>query len=388
MTGTREVLRRPAPGKRLGILIPMKSWGGIEGKIVTLCREFLEQGVAVELFLPRGGEIPYPGRLPSAVRVTDLGSRSKFDTARKLATHLRRDSVDVLLAAKDHGINAAILARWLARSRVPIYIKLTNTVSVTLRRPGKRRVARWLYPRANGAIAVSEGVRRDFLHHFSMPPERVVTIYNPTIPPDFQQRAAADIEHPWLRGTGIPVIMGVGRLTDQKGFDVLLDAFARLRESREARLVILGEGPARGELEARADALGIADEVDLVGSVPDVLPWVARASLYVLSSRYEGLPNVLIEALAAGAPVVATDCPSGPREILEDGKLGPLVPMDDTEALAAAMERTLDHPPPADVLEPSLERFRAGPVARQYLKTMGLARSTPSETGSTVPTGS
>ncbi len=359
-------------GKRLGILIPMKSWGGIEGKMVTLCREFLVRGVEVELFIPRGGVIPYPERLPDAVRITDLGSSGKLDTARKLASHLRRGRVDVLLAAKDHGVKAAILARWLARSRVPIYIKLTNTVSVTLRRPGKRWLARWMYPCANGVIAVSEGVRQDFLRHFSVAPGHVVTIYNPTIPDNFEERAAVEVTHPWLSDTGTPVVLGVGRLTEQKGFDVLIEAFGRLRQRRGARLVILGEGPARDSLEDQAAALGLSADVDLVGSVPDVLPWARRASLYVLSSRYEGLPNVLIEALAAGVPVVATDCPSGPREILEGGRLGPLVPVDDAEALAAAMEQALGHPPPVEERESSLVRFRSGPVAQRYLETMGL----------------
>jgi len=233
-------------------------------------------------------------------------------------------------------------------------------------------MARWLYPLADGAIAVSNGVRRDFLDHFTMDPREVVTIYNPTIPADFSERAAAPVGHPWLADTGVPVVMGVGRLADQKGFDVLLSAFAKLRSHHQARLIIVGEGAARGALEEKVRALGLQGEVDLVGSVPDVLPWVSRANLYVLSSRYEGLPNVLIEALAAGAPVVSTDCPSGPREILEDGKLGPLVPVDDVEALATAMEQTLNRPPPAEERERSIERFRSGPVARQYLEAMGL----------------
>lgn len=358
--------------KRLVILVPLKSWGGIEAKVVTLCREFLALGVEVELMLPRGGEVPYPERLPGGVSVTDMESTSKLDTARKLATRLRRDPPDVLLAAKDHAIKAAVIGRLLARSRVPLYIKLTNTVSETLRRRGKRWMARWFYPLADGAIAVSNGVRRDFLEHFAMDPRKVVTIYNPTIPADFAERAAAPVGHPWLADAAIPVVMGVGRLADQKGFDVLLAAFAKLGTHHKARLIIVGEGAARGALEEQVRALGLQGEVDLVGSVPDVLPWVSRANLYVLSSRYEGLPNVLIEALAAGAPVVSTDCPSGPREILEDGRLGPLVPVDNVEALAEAMEHTINHPPPAEERERSLERFRSGPVAQQYLETMGL----------------
>lgn len=357
---------------RLGILAPLKAWGGIEGKMITLTREFLEQDVAVELYLARGGQVPYPERLHPEVEVIDLASSGKLDTARKLACRLRRDPPDVLLTAKDHAAKAAVLARALARSNVPIYIKLTNTPSEVLRRPVKRKMAQWLYPWANGAIAISEGVRQDFLTHFRMPSDRVTTIYNPTITPDFPQRVKEPADHPWLTGAGSPVIMGMGRLTAQKDFSSLLQAFAFLRRRQEARLIFLGEGPLREDLEREADELGIEAAVDLPGFVPDPLPWLARADLFVLSSRYEGLGNVLIEALAAGTPAVATDCPSGPREILEEGRLGELVPVGDPGALASAMERTLQAPPPPQELEASLERFRSGPVARRYLTVMGL----------------
>ncbi|MFP4696093.1 glycosyltransferase, partial [Thiohalospira sp.] len=191
------------------------------------------------------------------------------------------------------------------------------------------------------------------------------------LPADYQERSQAEVQHPWLIES-TPVVMGVGRLARQKGFDVLLPAFASLRRQLAVKLILVGEGAERAALQQQAEDLGIAEDVDLVGSVPDVFPWLRRASLYVLSSRYEGLPNVLIEALAAGAPVVSTDCPSGPREILEEGRLGPLVPVDDAEPLAAAMERTLQRPPPAGETEASLERFRSDRVAAQYLEFMGL----------------
>lgn len=357
---------------RLAICAPLKAWGGIEGKMVTFCREFLAAGVHVQLLLVRGGVVPYPDRFPAGVEVIDLDSGGKLDSAFKLARFLRRDPPDALFTTKDHAVKAAVLARGLARSRVPLFYMVNTAPSQTLRRPVKRWMARWLYPRADRIITVSEGGRDDLLADFAIDPGRVTVIYNPVITPELPERAQQPVDHPWLQGEGPAVVMGVGRLAHQKDFPTLLDAFARLRRDQEARLIILGEGPLRGELEGYARDLGLADDVDLPGSVPDALPWLAKANLFVLSSRYEGLPNVLVEALAVGAPVVSTDCLSGPREILEGGRLGPLVPVGDAESLGRAMAVTIDHPPSQAELAPSLERFESGPVARRYLQVMGL----------------
>lgn len=358
--------------RKLAILAPLKEWGGIERKIMILCREFIAQGVQVQLILTRGGTVPYPDEFPSAVEIVDLHSGGKLHSIIKLACHLKRDPPDALLTAKDHSAKVALIGRALCRVNVPIYVKVTNTLSQTLRRWGKRTSARWLYPRADRLICVSEGVSRDLVENFAVRPERIRVIYNPTVTPDIAERRNLMVEHPWLQGNGPPVIMGVGRLTKQKDFYTLIEAFARLRRKREARLIILGEGILRESLEGHARSLGVGNDVDLPGYVWDPIPWQARADLFVLSSRYEGLANVIIEALAAGTPVVATNCPNGPSEILQDGRIGPLVPMGDAKAMAAAMEGVLDAPPSQDLLAEGLERFRSEQVARRYLETMGL----------------
>ncbi|WP_018142150.1 MULTISPECIES: glycosyltransferase [unclassified Thioalkalivibrio] len=357
---------------RVAILSPFKAWGGIERKVLILCREFLAQGVQPQIILTRGGVVPYPDELPPEVEVIDLASGGKLDSVRKLTRLLREDPPAALLTAKDHAAKVAVIARRISGCPVPIFVKITNTPSQTLRRRFKRWTARLLYRQADCVIAISEGVRDDLIANFGMDPGKIRVIYNPTVTPCIPGRAAQPVDHPWFQGGGPPVIVGAGRLTGQKDFATLIEAFARLRMRQSARLVILGDGPLRDSLQQRAQAFGVAEDVDLTGYVPDPIPYFARAALFVLSSRYEGLGNVIVEALAAGAPVVATDCPSGPREILQDGRVGRLVPVGDPGALSEAMEATLGAPPADAALRDGMERFRSDRVALQYLQVMGL----------------
>jgi len=360
----------------LAIIAPIKAWGGIEGKLVTLTAEFLARGVQPELVLVRGGQIPYPERLSPEVSVVELTTTSKRDGAAALARYLRTRRPAAVLTTKDHGAQVALLARLWARVSVPVFVKVTNTLSLVARRRLQRFMIRRLYPLADGILGNSQGVCDDLVARFAVPAARITKIYNPTLTADFASRSARPVEHPWLGDTAeIPVIVGVGRLTPQKDFAMLVDAFARLRQRRAARLIIVGDGPGRGELEARAAHHGIEQAIDLPGFVDDAVPWIARARIFALASRYEGLSNVLIEALAAGTPAVATDCPSGCAEILEHGRYGALVPVGDAEAMRDALERELDSPTDPGLLAQAGERFKAGPVAERYLATMGLARA-------------
>lgn len=362
----------PGARRRLAILAPLKPWGGIEGKLVTLCREFEARGVDTELVRPRGGAVPYPERLPEGFRTVDLGTRSKRDGVPAFARYLRRERPDAVLTAKDHAAQVAILARWLSGIDVPVFVKVTNTLSDVARRRLKRAMIRWLYPRADAVIANSQSGADDLARHFAVPEDRIRVIYNPTVTPDFEDRAGAAVDHPWLSSPGVPVITAAGRLTPQKDFRTLVRALARLGDRRPCRLIILGEGDERPALEGLIRELGVSDRVDLPGAVPDALPWMRRSAAFVLSSLYEGLPNVLIEAMSLGTPVVATDC-GGVGEILEDGRLGPIVPTGDAEGLAAAIDATLQDPVCADRLVHGAARFASAPVAERYLEIMGLA---------------
>jgi glycosyltransferase involved in cell wall biosynthesis len=202
---------------------------------------------------------------------------------------------------------------------------------------------------------VSGGAADDLARTSGLSRDRVQVVYNPVITPAMLALAREAPDHPWYAHGQPPVILGVGRLTRQKDFATLVRAFALARQQRPARLIILGEGEDRAALEALIRELGVADDVALPGFRDNAMAYMAGSALFVLSSAWEGLPTVLIEALAAGARVVSTDCPSGPREILQGGRLGALVPVGDAAALAAAMGEALARPaapPPADALAP------------------------------------
>ena len=204
------------------------------------------------------------------------------------------------------------------------------------------KLAEWFYPWADTIIAVSTDVANDLTRTAKVPQNLIKVVYNPVVTPDLQDKSEAPLDHPWFKDGEPPVVLSVGRLTDQKAFDVLIQAFSLVRKNRPARLLILGEGENRPALEALINQLGLEQDVNLMGFVQNPYPYMAHASLFVLPSRWEGLPTVLVEALYLGTPIVATDCPGGSREILKDGQFGKLVPVDAPLILAEAIERSIN----------------------------------------------
>jgi glycosyltransferase involved in cell wall biosynthesis len=234
------------------------------------------------------------------------------------------------------------------------------------------------YAQAEAIVAVSNGVADDLARLTGLPRERVRTVYNPVVGPELARLAAEPVDHPWFRpGQSSPVVLGAGRLSGQKDFPTLVRAFARLRATMPARLVILGSASTpeltakrAGELRALAAEKGLVEEVDLPGFVPNPYAYMARSALFVLSSAFEGFGNVLVEAMATGCPVVSTDCPSGPAEILDGGRHGPLVPVGDDAALAAAMARTLAAPPDPAALRRRAAEFTPERATDAYLEAL------------------
>ncbi|MDN5849749.1 MAG: glycosyltransferase, partial [Nitrococcus sp.] len=193
---------------------------------------------------------------------------------------------------------------------------------------------------------------------------------NPTVTPALLEQARSRPQHPWFVPGAPPVVLGVGRLVEHKGFATLLRAFARVRETRPAWLMVLGEGPERSALQRLSAELGIADAVAMPGWVDNPIAYMAGAGILVLSSHWEGLPGVLIEALASGCPVVATDAPGGAAEILDHGAYGKLVRIGDVPAMAAAILETLAHPPDRDRLKARANEFSVERSARRYQEVL------------------
>ena len=235
------------------------------------------------------------------------------------------------------------------------------------------KTIRWLLSSAERIIAVSAGVAEDLARQAPRIAGRVRVVPNPVPHDDVAAMAAALLDHPWFDEPGVPVILSAGRLVGQKDFSTLIRAFAQVVKSRPARLVILGEGRERGVLAALARELGVAEGVDLPGFVANPFAWMARARarVFAVSSIYEGLSMVLVEAMACGTPVVSTDCPHGPREVLEDGRWGRLVPVGAVGALAAAILETLRDPVAADRLMAGRSRFTGGIRNLIWYRAMG-----------------
>ena len=374
----------------LALFLPSLAGGGAERIMLNLARGMAEAGVRVELVVGSASG-PYRDQVPAGCTLVDLGAPRVLAALPGLVRYLRRRRPRVLLAAMDHAnliaLWAAALARVPTRVAVSVHIHLSREAGTAPRRAGRwlPALARVFYPRALAVIAVSQGVADDLnaLLGPGRAPLRVLP--NPVVTPELADLAAAPADHPWLApgpgpgpdGQRAPVILAVGRLTPQKDFPTLMRAFAALDPGRGVRLLILGEGPERAALESLVNELGLKGRVDLPGFTANPFACMARARLLVLSSAWEGLPTVLIEAMACGTPVVSTDCPSGPREILAGGRLGPLVPVGDAVALAAAIGGVLDRPLPAADLKAAAAQYGLATVTRRYLEVLGLAPAPP-----------
>lgn len=194
-----------------------------------------------------------------------------------------------------------------------------------------------------------------------------------------RKKAKASLDHPWFQPNRPPVVLGVGRLAKQKNFRLLIDAVARVQATHPIRLIILGEGPLEEELKAHVRALGLENDICFPGFCDNPYAYMAHCALFVLSSSWEGLPTVLIEALYSGAPVIATDCPSGPREILADGRFGRLIPVNDLDALACAIEQELSRSR-HEMNPKSWQPFEIETITKQYLEILSRQQSCHSRT--------
>jgi len=388
---------------RFAIFTSLETPHGRAGLLFATARTLRDRGHRVELVLARRSDT-VRAAVPEGVRVVELFSRAAprlwqrkrpvYLTVGALARYLRRTRPDALLGGSIPPNIVALLARRLAGVGTPVALRQSNVQRI----PGdpayagiapRRRdwLVRQFYREADAVIAVAAGTADNVVKAAGVPPERVHVVPAGIDPEVARARAAEPVAHPWFQGDGPPVLVNVGRQVPKKDQATLLHAFARLRAERDCRLVILGaRAGAAAELDTLVGRLGLEGSVDRPGSVANPFAYLARADLFVLSSISEGMPNALLEAMAVGCPVVSTDCPSGPSELLDGGRLAPLVPVGDVEALAAALRGALDEPPDGAALAAQAGEFSVTHSAAAYAEVLlALAGERAAETAAPTP---
>lgn len=341
--------------------------GGAERVALSLCSGLADRGYDVDLVL-----VNATGKLleevPSNVSIVDLDAGRVAKSLMPLRDYLSSQQPDVLYSMMTEPNIIAILAHRMASVKTKLVISEHNMLSRSAESLKDRLVkfGAWgLYSLADEVVAVSEGVRRDLAEHTRLSSDDITLIYNPVDIESIQGRAEEPVNHEWFTDDEIDVVLSGGRHEPQKGFDTLLDAFNRIKRS-DVRLVLFGTGPETESLKQQATALGIDDRVWFPGFVENPYKYMANADVFVLSSEYEGFGLVLIEALACGCPVVSTDCESGPAEILENGKYGPLVPVGDDEELSNSIKSILNHPVEQTALREASLGYSIDVAIQQY----------------------
>lgn len=347
---------------------------GVDRVMINLCRGFVDRGLRVDLVLNStegGGNLL--SQYPAEVRVVDLKAPRLSRSLPDVIRYLQAEQPTALLAAGHFTNEMAILANHLSRVSTRVVVceqtnltKEANSASLLESKHWIPLGVRLFHPWADGIVACSHGVAKDLSDITGLPSDRIQVIYNPAFTPDILEKAKQPVEHPWFSPEAPPVVLGVGRLEPQKDFANLIRAFALVRQVRPVHLIILGEGGERQNLSNLVRELGLENDVSMPGFVSNPFSYMARSAVFALSSAWEGLPLVLIEAMVLGTPVVSTNCENGPAELLDNGKYGPLVTVGDSDALASAILQVLidDRKP---INSDWLDQFTIKSVTQKYL---------------------
>jgi len=361
----------------LAIFLAGLGGGGAERVMLYLARGFVERGIKVDLVLVKT-DGPCISLIPPEVRVVNLGTGRLLRSIPALVRYLQENQPKTLLCAMEDINVVALWCRRIAGVSTRVVVTVHNTLSQESQNATeiKKRLApylaRWFYPWADAVVTVSQGAYEDLVR-LGLSSERLKVIYNPVVTPELGKKALESLDCSWFSQGEPPVILAVGRLEAQKDFPTLIQAFARVKQQRPARLMILGEGKDRPFLEALVQELDLAENVALPGFVDNPYAYMAKAAVFVLSSLYEGLPTVLIEAMAMGTPVVSTNCKSGPTEILENGRYGKLVEVGDINGMAEAIISTLEKPLDAIALQKKATEFSLEKAVAHYLEVLQVS---------------
>ena len=360
---------------KITVITPLFSLAGVPLAQLRFARALSKRGYSVDLMI---GHIRDKSTFtpPENVNTYILNCPNVRTMLWPLVRYLRKEKPSIIFSAEDH-LNILVLiamlisgskAKFSGSSRVTPF----DTYSDVLfsKRWVLKQLSRLVMPRADALTCVSEDMVKQYQRVFKNPPH--VCVYNIVVDAESRRRMCEPVNHPWLMHKTQPVLIAAGRLAPWKGFGDLIDAMVLLKNRRSFRLLILGDGPLRSALQEKIDDGGLSESVQLIGYVNNPLQYFSRSDVFILSSHVEGLPNVLVEAMLCGCTPVATDCPTGPREVLQDGKYGYLVPVQNPDALAAAIEQALDCPIPRAQLEEAIAPFEENRVIDRHFKILGI----------------
>lgn len=350
--------------------------GGVERMLVNTAYGLAERGLSV-VFVTRGSKRPFLDQLGSSVRHVVLPGDQPD---RGLVDLLIAEKPLVAISGKIDDDQSLMAARERAGTGTEIYFRVGNPLGFRLRAKSRTPWTKWwkrrqltrLYQRPDGFVAVSHGISSDLRIELNVRPDRIRVLPNPVVTPSLLEHGRAVPEHDWFGENEPPVVVAVGGLRQQKDFSTLIRAFARLRRQYQCRLVIIGEGRQMNRLQSLVRELGVVADVDFPGWTSNPYPWIRSATVLALSSLWEGFGNVIVEALALGTPVVATDCPYGPGEILQQGVYGCLVPVRDDAAMARALAETMNDLPSATELWEGAAPYTLSASAAAYAHALGL----------------
>ena len=363
--------------QKLAIFLSTSGHSGVDRIMKNLIPEIASRGIHVDVLKVKNHG-PNLEEIPEGVQIIELGSSHTYTSLPPLVRYLKANQPDALLSDKDKVNRVALIATKLADVKTKVSVRNGTTVSVDLKKRGwlDRKAhylsMHYLYRNAHAILAPSRGAADDLAKCANISPNKVTSIPNPVVTDKVLELGNTPPTHPWLKEKNSPFIVSVGELSPRKDFATLISSFALVHKQTKAKLVILGEGKQRQHLEELIKELNIENEVSLPGFCDNPYSYMKHADLFVMSSRWEGFGNVLAEALAFGTPCVSTDCPSGPSEILQNGKYGKLVPVGDSEAMASSIIASLENPIPRQETQKGATAFTVETCATAYLNALGI----------------
>ena len=397
-------MNKYADEKHIALFVASLAGGGAERVMLNLAEFFLKNNYKVDLILakyegPLIKNVPkdvriiklqkrswlYTGfymlRLPmenwkSVVKIVFTDSPSVFRRLEAFVDYLKYNQPTVVLSTLNAVNIASLMGKYIAKSESRFYVRQAiffsqhtneskdyfdiNVMPLLLKK--------W-YPIADSVISVSNEMKNDLIENAGLSKEYVETIYNP-LNIDHINKAIKESDDDFLEEMAIPIVISAGRLVGQKDYPTLLFAISKVVEKRHVKLIILGDGPEYSNIVKLISKLSLQNHVILLGNVSNPYKYISRSNVFVLSSTFEGMPNVLLEALACQCTIVSTDCPSGPREILNDGQFGSLIPVGDVEALEQAILNAMDCPVDKKLLYDRANDFALDTIGEKYIKLM------------------